>query len=1488
MSISNGNSKRTLGRKWPWIVLLSIIGMVGIARLSLMTDPVHRWVRQTMVDTANSRLRPTLSVGRLSGDLWREATLTDVVLTEAGRRVASVDTVHLEYDILSYFKGAFEIREGRMVQPFLELEQQPDSTFNVQQWLAAAPADTSAGVLAFSVGELLIKRGRIEVKIPRLRPDSSFVVNNLSMASSLEYYGDSYEISVDDLGFRVENTRLDAPISFSAAAAADESSITLKKLALATGHSMLKASGRADLSDSTGRLVAGAHPLGWQDLAAYLGTMPVRKDMNVSVKLNGTPKQLSVMLNANAAGIDQLAITGNFSRDSLLVLSTFNVSADRLDLETFLGDTAMPRLQALDLRGRGRVPVQAYREGTLEGTISAQNIRQAGYRLDALEGTFDISGSRANLRLEPVVGRERLTANASISGFWDERPAVHVRLRGDGINPAHWMRDQNYEGSLTFSGELSGQGWIPQNVPWRYRVDIQRSTLMGQPIREASLSGRFSVQSVTNNTRIAVGEGALELQAEVRQLQQVPRFSYHLRARQLNIAQINGLGEYPSSVNGVVEGQGRGSTLQNLHMQAKARIDSSIFRGETIDRFELDSRLADSILTVSRGNLISSIADADFSGQLNILNYFDRDNNLVLDVQLKDASTFAAAADVEVLAAAGSIEGALKPAGRDTLVFDGSVDMQEVNYDNRFTADRLRGGVRVELAEQPSYLLDFDISRPSVASVPLQNITLRTEGRWRNSAARGSYQLTFSSTREGSISQAGGYHFTEDSVALDITDLELTSSLRTLSLTDPFHVRFAGGVLKTDTLHMRSADGEALLELAVPYVDSLRQQAYLKGENLNLTVIQDAILDEAYFEGLLFGEVHVDRTDTSLVASGDVVMSNIQYRQAELDTLLLRADVNNKRLQGRMELHQNNRLIAEGNLDIPFEVENPAELDDGFFQKPVSGHLKLHALELDRFRRLLKDAGYENTEGTVRFNGSLEGQAGNPRMNAMLSVRDARISGMPVDSLVAAVNYRHDRSELNLNAVLVSLKQKALEAHAEMPLNVDLRNLEVALPGLQDSIAVDIRTNQFNLQALNSFINRDKYRNIEGRVDGNVQIRGPRSDLQASGEVNLRRGAVQLVDAGIRLDHIESTISLKPDRIILENMRMESGSGRLRASGELGLEQLVPGELEVRIDARNFKAANTKEYSALVNMDMEVNGRITRPEVSGTLEMVNGFVVLDNFGEKSVEQVELDTTLAPETQLSLYDSLSLDLDLQLNRRFYIRNRRNLEMEIELDGQLDLLKNAGSDLQVFGTLNTTDGYAEPLGKRFELEEGSLTFTGPPDNPRIFVRTLYEPPQAEQEVQIWYIIEGTVEDPQFRYDSNPPMDLAGIISYTLFGQPYFKLNPAEQSVASFSSSNAAADLAMEVLVDRLESVATRRLGIDVVRIENTRVGGDSGTSITTGWYINPKVFFAIQNVITGSTPTTGFYLEYYLQEDLKLILSQGNENRQGIDLQWEHDY
>lgn len=338
----------------------------------------------------------------------------------------------------------------------------------------------------------------------------------------------------------------------------------------------------------------------------------------------------------------------------------------------------------------------------------------------------------------------------------------------------------------------------------------------------------------------------------------------------------------------------------------------------------------------------------------------------------------------------------------------------------------------------------------------------------------------------------------------------------------------------------------------------------------------------------------------------------------------------------------------------------------------------------------------------------------------------------------------------------------------------------------------------------------------------------------------------------------------------------------------MALQKLVPGDLEFSVEAQNFRAANTSQYNAVVNVDAEASGTLTNPNVTGSLDVISGFLKLQNFGEKSVETIELDSLENNGPDVSIYDSLALDMDVNFDRRFYIRNQRYLEMEIELDGQLDLLKESGGDLQLFGTITTPNGYARPFGKEFKLEEGSVTFSGQPTNPQLMVRTKFEPPQTQEEIVIWYIIEGTVEDPKFKYESQPPMELENIISYTLFGQPFYALDSWKQVVASSGNNTTATDVALEVMLDRVEALATEKLGIDVVNIDNSRLGNETGTSITTGWYLNPKVFFAIQNVITGSTPDTGFLLEYKLRENLKFILRQGNGIRQGVDLKWNYDY
>jgi autotransporter translocation and assembly factor TamB len=349
---------------------------------------------------------------------------------------------------------------------------------------------------------------------------------------------------------------------------------------------------------------------------------------------------------------------------------------------------------------------------------------------------------------------------------------------------------------------------------------------------------------------------------------------------------------------------------------------------------------------------------------------------------------------------------------------------------------------------------------------------------------------------------------------------------------------------------------------------------------------------------------------------------------------------------------------------------------------------------------------------------------------------------------------------------------------------------------------------------------------------------------------------------------------------------MKSGPGTIRATGSMNLDNLNPEGIDIEIRANQFRVANTQDTNAMINGQTRVTGTFEDPVLNGSITFLNGFIFLENFGERSVETVTLDDE-EEDVPFEFIDALSMELSVSFGRQFFIRNRQYLDMEIELGGQVDLLKRKNEEIQIFGTLDGIRGYARPLGKNFDLETANISFSGPMNNPQLNIVTKHEPPQAVG-VTIYYIIEGTLEEPEFRFDSQPELELQDMVSYTLFGKPFYELESWEQVVAGSGSSPTAADYALEVLLDRVEMLASQRLGIDVVQIDNTRAGSSNTTSIKTGWYLNPRTFFAILNEVGGSRPKTLFLLEYLLKDNLELIILQGDDLREGIDLRWKLDY
>ena len=1213
---------------------------------------------------------------------------------------------------------------------------------------------------------------------------------------------------------------------------------------------------------------------------------PVRENVDVMLSVSGNPEQFNLGLSMDGDGIRAFEINSRVAWQSDLVVEQVTTKAESIDLAKLLADTTYPQFQKLSLRFNGQANITDLTKATGELSFSAADIKSNPYQLQKVSGSATVDNKSLSLTMEVAEERQKMVANLSARDIWSEQPLLKGNVLGERINPGYWVQDTTYDGSLTFNLTFEGKSWYPQKEPWKYNLSMPEGVLVGHSITNTKVNGVVGSNDFTADGIMNFHDGRIEWTASLRAMTTTPSYEYRLKTEKLDLDHLLEGKNFSTSLNGLITGKGTGFDPSNMQLQSRMELDSSIINGEKLDTLFADFSIRDSVVTVDSARLKSGIADGLFNVRMNILDRYNVDNELFLDLRLKDLSSLAPLANATKLQASGDVTGTLSPFENNGLRFLGKLNVNEIAYDSLFAANHAQGSVDINVGDTLFYLTDLNLQKPIFSGIQLQNLSLKTRGDYRDGIAQGQYDFQFSSSTEGRIEQSGTYRVATDSIRLNTNELNFISDYRTLTLEESFELWYQNESLRMDTLRISSGDG-SFLEVGLPIISPNEQRGFVKGNDLNTSVIQSSLLGETFFKGMLSGQFEIDRRDTDLEATGDIVLSEINFEGADFDSLTISTDIGEERMEGTLTLKDDGDDLISGHTNLPFKLGEPESFDEAFFEEPVSGDLRVRGISIERFQSLFEEMEFSETSGNLMFWGTLGGTAGEPEFDADVNLKNAMLSGVAIDSIMVGANYRHVDEELTLDASVMSLKQRAAEVSARFPLFIDMKTFEVDFPTQSDHIAVDIETDEFNLRALNDFIDPLLLKEVRGSLDGSVQVKGAVEDLKTDGHLELKRGKFRLVPAGITVNNITSRINFSPKQIRISKFSGESG-GDIQANGTIELKQLIPGNMDIKVNAQNFRAANTSEYNAVINLKARAQGTVTSPDISGSLDFLSGFIKLDNFGEKSVESVQLDSEDQETLSVSVYDSLALDMDVGFNRRFFIRNERYLEMELELEGVLDLLKKSGSDLELFGDMSAPNGYARPFGKRFNLEEGVVTFSGNPENPQLRIRTKYEPPQTQEDIVIWYMIEGTVEDPKFRYESQPPMELENIISYTLFGQPFYALDSWKQVVASSGSNTTAADVALDVLLDRVEALATQRLGIDVVKIDNTRSGGETGTSITTGWYLNPKVFFAIQNVITGSTPDTGFLLEYMLREDLKLILRQGNNIRQGVDIRWNYDY
>ena len=1480
------------------IGLTLFVGIQLLGRYMLTTKFVHNYVKAKVETLANEKLNAKLEIGELDGDLWKEVLLTDVSVSN-NDPIFTADTLYANYNIWSFLKNVYIINEIRIAGVNSFITEKEDSVFNVQQMIkedgVGSEDQTMSDPIKLRLLHINLRDFNSKIFSPSYLPDSVLSINNMNASASL-VSTDSLIASLSSLSFLIEEGRLPEPIKVKTSGKLIEERITLEEMIVETGRSIVKAKATANSNDSTFSAEASTSPFSLKDIQPYLDAEIPDDELDLEISMSGSLNDLRLKVNLNHEYANNIELIAGLNLKETITITKFMVQGAGVNLAHFTNDSINVEFGNFNFSLLGMIN-ENIPSADIKWGLSFNKIQYEEYFIDRLiaNGTLNKDTFVANIGINPHL-REKLNLTAKVYSVSTDSPKWRTDFNVNEFDISNWVDTGDLNSLVTFNGYVEGQGVSLSQNPWQYSIQSvsnksilksSQTQVAGQSLKEYKFNGSISEEVVDSEGFITFNRSRLDFEFDAVDIfSSIPLYSYFISTSGFDLSELNQTSDFPTYLNMDIYGEGKGFDPENSLIFANLKIDSSVVNGSKFESLETFIELNNGILSINDGILRSDIIEGNFSGRKNITNEIDPENWLLLDMLVKNTQPLAPLLNVEVLSAVGEIKGRVTQDTSNVLRGNMEIDFENIIIDTTFTASRISGKTDVIMSELRQFNLKLSIESPIISGITFQDIELVSEGVGNTDTLQSEFSLDIVGSDRGKLIQSGSLNinFIDELLDIKFDRFNFISPETELALQRPFNVRINNTSISTDTLDLKSDSG-SYLELSIPYADSLEQYGWFKGKNFDFGIIQEVIFGESFLDGVLSGQMFFNRSPEDITGSGSFYLTNITYGEVVADSLDITFDLRQKRLFANALVSWDEEEKVIGNLNVPFVIADVSELDDDFFKQPVEGSLTINPSKITKFKGLLDDFGIAETDGVLSFNGSISGTVGEPNFEGAFLLNDPVLSGIKVDTVSADFSYDNIQGGLQVQSKIIAARQKAAEIAINYPFQYDFRSFQIILPDEEETIKVTAKTENFNIAVFNDFLNKDYLNGLSGTLNANLILEGTVEKMAPKGFLRLSNGKVSVPIAGITLDGVKSDVEFTQFGLRVKEISAKSGRGNFNANGTIQLEGIFPKTVDLNARANQFRLANTDDYNIVIDLNGKLSGLAQTPMATGKLTIRNGFVYLQDFGEDTIEEVVLEGEEI--SSFSPYDSLSIEMEVEIQRDFYIRNRTYLDMEIELIGQLDAQKETNGELSLFGSLNGIQGYVRPLGKTFKMEEANFTFSGPVDNPDLSIKSKYTPPtrQKGESVELYYLIDGTAQNPEFSFDSNPPMEQSDIICYTLFGKPCYSLE-SWQSVFTSGGSPSATDVLTDVLLDEVEALATRELGVDVVQIDNS--GASGGTSIKTGWYINQRTFFAIINELTGSTPRTLFTLEYILSENWDLIVTQGGDTRRGIDFRYQYDY
>jgi translocation and assembly module TamB len=351
-------------------------------------------------------------------------------------------------------------------------------------------------------------------------------------------------------------------------------------------------------------------------------------------------------------------------------------------------------------------------------------------------------------------------------------------------------------------------------------------------------------------------------------------------------------------------------------------------------------------------------------------------------------------------------------------------------------------------------------------------------------------------------------------------------------------------------------------------------------------------------------------------------------------------------------------------------------------------------------------------QGGIDLAAQISGELGNPSISGNVSLREATLERIPLQTATGSFNYLDGRLNFNSSASFVKkLRLEDRDDSIKIAGSIPYQLPFMAKSPASDNIKIEIGLQDRGLQMLDVFSKKqlhwlDGQGKVAVQIDGKMKANGQIKTLLANGIATISNGSIQAEAIPEPIKNVNGEIVFDFDRIDVRKLAGKFDRGRVAISGILPITDSFSIDPDKKLSVMmNDVALDLKDkYRGDVNGKLTILGTAFNPTLGGEIKLSNGQVSLPEspnttstiLGIKPIELVD-----APPTP----DSLELrNLQVILGDNLQITRAPILSFvatgKIDIDGTLD-------NPRPFGQVQLQKGSFNIFTTQFRLASGPQT-------------------------------------------------------------------------------------------------------------------------------------------------------------------------------------